>query len=116
MAGNELTWNTSMTLEQLGGDEALMHEILDIFLVEAPKHLDTLRCAVARGTAETIETAAHTLKGELGYLGIPEISQRAAEMEDMGRSHNLSGASALLAQFEADITSLLSTIRNALGK
>ena len=116
MVRSEGTWNISKTLQQLGGDEPLMYEILDIFLVEAPKHLATLRFAVERGTAETIETAAHTLKGELGYLGMPEISRRAAEMEDMGRSHSLTGAANLLTQFEADVTSLLRTIRSAVEK
>jgi HPt (histidine-containing phosphotransfer) domain-containing protein len=116
MAASEGTWNVSMTLEQLGGDETLLHEVLDIFLVEAPKHLAALHSAVAQGSAETVETAAHTLKGELGYLGIPEITRRAAELEDMGRSRNLQGAPNLLAIFEADVTGLITTIRNSLSK
>jgi HPt (histidine-containing phosphotransfer) domain-containing protein len=116
MAGTEGTWDVSMTLEQLGGDESLLHEVLDIFLVEAPKHLAALRFAVAQGEAETVETAAHTLKGELGYLGIPEISRRAAELEDMGRSHNLQGAASLLEQFDADVTGLIATIRTSVSK
>jgi len=82
MEANEPLWNMSKTLEQLGGDEMLLQEVMDIFLEEAPKHLAALRLAVTQGVAETVETAAHTLKGELGYLGIPEISQRASQIEE----------------------------------
>ena len=68
-------WNMAKTLEQLGGDEMLLQEVMDIFLEEAPKHMAALHLAVAQGIAETVETTAHSLKGELGYLGLPEILQ-----------------------------------------
>ena len=57
---------------------------MDIFLAEAPIHLAALRLAVERGQAETVEKTAHTLKGEVGYLGVPGISQRASQIEEMG--------------------------------
>ena len=109
----EMHWNMAKTLEQLGGDETLLQEVLDIFLEEAPKHLAALRLAVAQGIAETVETTAHTLRGELGYMGLPEISQKASELEEMGRSNDLRGAASLLSQFEADISGLFNSIRSA---
>jgi HPt (histidine-containing phosphotransfer) domain-containing protein len=110
---SEVSWNISNTLERLGGDVMLFQEVMDIFLVEAPKHLAALHLAVEQGLAEKVETASHTLKGELGYLGIPEISQRASQIEEMGRSNNLGGAANLLAQFEAEMNGLLTAIRSA---
>jgi HPt (histidine-containing phosphotransfer) domain-containing protein len=106
-------WNMSKTLEQLGGDLTLFQEVMDIFLAEAPMHLAALRLAVERGQAETVEKTAHTLKGELGYLGMPGISQTASQIEEMGRCNNVSGAASLLAQFEADMNGLLTGIRSA---
>ena len=106
-------WNMAETLDQLGGDQALLDEVVEIFLEEAPKHLAALRLAVAHGTAETIETNAHSLKGELGYLGVPEISQQAAQLEEMGRFNNVTGAASLFSQFEVDISGLFTSIRSA---
>jgi HPt (histidine-containing phosphotransfer) domain-containing protein len=106
-------WNMAKTLEQLGGDLTLFQEVMDIFLAEAPMHLAALRLAVERGQAETVEKTAHTLKGELGYLGMPGISQTASQIEEMGRCNNVSGAASLLAQFEADMNGLLTAIRSA---
>jgi signal transduction histidine kinase/DNA-binding NarL/FixJ family response regulator len=111
--GSERLWSLPTTLEQLGGDETLLQEVIDIFLEEAPKHLAALRLAVAEGMAKTVETAAHTLKGELGYLCVPEISQRAAQIEEMGRSNDIGGAAGLLPRFELDIRSLFTAIRSA---
>jgi CheY-like chemotaxis protein len=109
----EVRWNISKTLEQVGGDEALLQEVLDIFLDEAPKHLAALRLAVAQGIAKTVETSAHTLKGEIGYMGLPEISQTVAEIEGIGRSNNVPGAASLLSQLEADLIRLFTAIRGA---
>jgi HPt (histidine-containing phosphotransfer) domain-containing protein len=110
---SEVPWNISKTLEQLGGDVMLFQEVMDIFLAEAPKHLAALHLAVEQGQPETVEQTAHTLKGELGYLGVPGISQTAGQIEEMGRSNNVSGAANLLAQFEADINGLFTAIRSA---
>lgn len=110
---SDVPWNLSKTLEQLGGDLTLFQEVMDIFLAEAPIHLAALRLAVERGQAETVEKTAHTLKGELGYLGMPEITQAASQIEEMGRSNNVSCAANLLDKFEADINGLFNAIRSA---
>jgi two-component system, sensor histidine kinase and response regulator len=110
---SEVPWNFSNALEHLGGDVALLQEVLDIFLSEAPKHLAALHLAVAQGTPKAIETCAHTLKGELGYIGLPEIVQTAAEIESMGCSSNVPGAASLLLKFDADLMGLLAAILGA---
>jgi HPt (histidine-containing phosphotransfer) domain-containing protein len=110
---SKVPWNMSKTLEQLGGDEALFRELIDIFLDQAPKHLAALLVAAEQGQAETVETTAHTLRGELGYLGIPEILQRASEIEEGGRSKDVSLVAGLLPQFEADFNGLFTAIRSA---
>jgi two-component system sensor histidine kinase/response regulator len=110
-AESVVTWDMAKTLEQLDGDATLLREVIEIFLNEAPKHLTALRLAVNQGIAATVESVAHSLKGELGYLGQPEISKKAQEIEAMGRSSNIEHAARLLPQLEADITTLCVAIR-----
>ncbi len=86
---SRIVWNMGETLERLGGDEKLFHEVIEIFLDDVPKHMASLRRAIAEGDAADVEGAAHTLKGELGYLGISEVSQKAREMEEFGRTSDL---------------------------
>ena len=40
----------------------------------------------------------------------------AAQLEDMGRTRDLAGAPGLLAQFEANVTPLFATVRQAVLK
>ncbi len=79
-----MPWNPDQTLERLGGDEKLLHEVMEIFLEEVPKHLLELREAITQQNAETAERIAHSLQGELGYLGIAELSHGAREIEERG--------------------------------
>jgi signal transduction histidine kinase len=110
-AESVVDWDMAKTLDQLDGDATLLREVIEIFLNDAPKHLSALRLAVDQGIAETVESVAHSLKGELGYLGQSEISKKAQEIEGMGRSHNIERAASLLPRFEADVITLCGAIR-----
>jgi len=116
MEESQVEWDMAGTLEQLGGDETLLQEVMEIFLREAPQHLEALGLAVKEGNAETVETMAHTMKGELGYLGVPQISRRARELEEMGHTRNLEGAASLFPLFEADISGLFRSVRSFAGQ
>ncbi len=110
-----IVWNMADTLERLGGDEKLLHEVLEIFLEDVPKHMATLRRAIAEGNAAGVEGAAHTLKGELGYLGISEVSRKAREMEEFGQKSDLRLAEGLYATFESELSEVLISMRRTLG-
>jgi HPt (histidine-containing phosphotransfer) domain-containing protein len=113
MEESRIQWNREETLEQLGGDQALLQEVMEIFLREAPLHLDALGVAVTQGNAAQIETVAHTMKGELGYLGVPEISRKARDLEAMGHAKNLSGAFSLFPLFQAEVCALFRSVRSS---
>ena len=103
------------TLERLGGDEALLHEVIEIFLNDVPKHMASLGRAIAAGDAVAVEGAAHTLKGELGYLGISEVSEMARELEDFGRNSDLRFAAGLYATFASELSELLTSMRSTMS-
>ena len=60
MSAGDVRWNAAQTLERLGGDEGLFHEIIEIFLREAPKQMGNMHAALARGDKELTERIAHT--------------------------------------------------------
>jgi light-regulated signal transduction histidine kinase (bacteriophytochrome)/CheY-like chemotaxis protein/HPt (histidine-containing phosphotransfer) domain-containing protein len=105
-------WSRSETLEGLGGDEGLLEAVVDIFLEEAPKQLAAMRLGVAQGDSDTVEKAAHSLKGELGYMGVADIVKLARELEEKGRYADLGGASQLFARLEAEVLGLLQDMGN----
>ena len=109
---NVIAWDVSETLQRLGGDVSLLGEVVQIFLVETPRKLNELREAIAEPAPATVERTAHSLKGELGYLGITGASQRARELEEMGRKNDLQTAPAVFAALEAELVQVLASMRN----
>jgi signal transduction histidine kinase/DNA-binding response OmpR family regulator len=108
------TWDFAQTLERLGGDEKLLYEIVEIFLAEGPEQISVLRHAIAEGDAGGIERAAHGLKSELGYLGISQVSQKASELEGMGRRRDLHQSAEVFAAFDTEISAILKSMRGVI--
>ncbi len=59
----------AQALQRMDGDEKLLLEILQIFLQEHPKLVAQMDRGLAEQNPELLEHAAHSLRGELGYLG-----------------------------------------------
>jgi HPt (histidine-containing phosphotransfer) domain-containing protein len=70
-----------------------MQELCQIFLKESPRLMEKLRQGMASGDAEAVQRAAHSLKGEVGYLAAAGATQAARHLEDMGRERDLSAVS-----------------------
>jgi two-component system sensor histidine kinase/response regulator len=94
---SQITWNRSAALEMLGGDEDLLNEMVEIFLSDSPKLLGRMEQALSLGDSSKLELAAHSLKGELQYLGVIEAIGQAQQLEIAGRDGELEGAEDLLA-------------------
>ena len=111
----KVLWGKSEALERLGGDEDLLREICQIFLEESPKLMQKLREAIADADSEAVTRAAHSLKGELGYLGAPGAAQVARELEEMGHEKNLSRAGELFTFLERELTGLHLALKDPAG-
>jgi len=88
---------------------------VEIFLEEGPKQITSLRRAIADGNAADIERAAHSLKGELGYLGIFAVTQKASELEGMGRCRDLQQSAEVFAAFDTEILAILNSMRSVMA-
>jgi CheY-like chemotaxis protein len=111
----EITWDVARTLSGLGGDEKLLSEVVSIFLNGIPHHLASLQQAITEGDAKTVEEIAHTLRGELGYLEIAEISRQARELEEMGRNANLRDAASLYEVLSSGIEQVVTSMGQTMG-
>jgi PAS domain S-box-containing protein len=89
-----------------GGDRALLQEIIDVFRKDYPLSLRRLDRAVARHDAEALRMTAHALKGSIATVGSPAGRQTAFELEQMGRSGQLSGAAEATARLRDQLKQL----------
>jgi CheY-like chemotaxis protein len=111
-AVNVIVWDAVGTLERLGGDEALFYEVVRIFLEDIPGHLAGLRRAIREGDLEAIERIGHSLKGEMAYLGVSSLQDKARELESMGKESELGNAARLFAVFESEISIVVKAMRD----
>jgi len=114
-AASTSSWDKAAALNRVEGDEELLQDICRIFLEESPKLMFTLQQAVEQDDSEAVSRAAHSLKGESGYLGATGVSQMAKQLESMGRDRELSQAPAVFEQLQREMASLSSAVRQATG-
>jgi two-component system sensor histidine kinase/response regulator len=76
-------------LANMGGDEQLLREIVDIFLAEAPGLLHEIQQAISDGDAKRLQRAAHTLKGSLAYFAAQSAYEIALDLEILARDSDL---------------------------
>jgi HPt (histidine-containing phosphotransfer) domain-containing protein len=89
---NHAILDREVALEQIGGDEAMFEEFLTILLEEAAAELTTITQAITQQDANSIEHAAHSLKGGAASMGADRVREAACRLEMIGRSGNLSEA------------------------
>jgi two-component system sensor histidine kinase/response regulator len=107
------SWDKGAALNRVEGDEELLKDICRIFLEESPKLMTQLQQAVAQEDAEGVSRAAHSIKGESGYLGAANVSQMAKQLETMGRDCELSQAPPVFEQLQKEMAGLISAIQQA---
>lgn len=95
-----------LTLENLlamfNGDKAFVYQVLDTYLADGLRLLDTLQKSLAAGSAVDLQRAAHSLKSNSANVGALTLSSLSRELEELSRQGNLNDAPALLAQLTSE--------------
>jgi HPt (histidine-containing phosphotransfer) domain-containing protein len=76
-------------LERVGGDEALLSELAQLFLEECPRLFGEIQAGVTGGDAAGVSAAAHQLKGLLGQFGAETAKAQAMSVEMSAREGDL---------------------------
>ena len=87
---------------ELGGDPEFLVEVVEAFLDDTPPRLETLRMSLARGDAEAVGRAAHSLKGSSGNFGAMRMQTLCAEIDHRSRDGELESVPPLAAQLEVE--------------
>jgi signal transduction histidine kinase/ligand-binding sensor domain-containing protein/DNA-binding response OmpR family regulator len=99
-------------LLQAGGDPALVAEIVDLFLQDCPTRLSQIERAVATNDAESLVTAAHTLKGSVSNFGARTVVGLLQELENMGRAGDTGGTVPKWTALQAEMQALEISMRS----
>ncbi len=83
-------FDPSILLERLEEDQELFQEIMDVFMEDVPRQIETLKTALKDKDPAMLEHQAHTLKGASGNVGAIAIHDLALQMETIGRNGDIS--------------------------
>ena len=80
------SFDPAEAIRQAGDDAALLRELVELFLQDAPKREADVRLAVERRDAKRLERAAHSIKGACAIFGAAATLEAAARLERLGRA------------------------------
>ena len=93
-------------MERLGGDVALLGEVITLYRQNCPGMMETLRVAVIKSHAAEVHRAAHGLKGMVAHFAPLDAIGALVELEAMGREGRTDGMEAVLARARDEIARL----------
>ncbi len=104
-------FDRTQALEQVGGDEGILQELIAAFFAEYPQLMAEIRDAVAQCDARRLGFATHTLKGAAQTLAAPAVSAAAERLETMGWNGNLAEAASVAAELDDALRRLGTALR-----
>jgi HPt (histidine-containing phosphotransfer) domain-containing protein len=78
------------------GNDALIDELVDLFVADLPKRLGAITHAVERGDAPALALQAHALRGGAANFGASRLDELCAMLEEAGARGTLAEAPAVL--------------------
>ena len=91
-------------------------KLLARYVEDSRKLVDQLRQAVASNDPATLHTIAHRLKSSSATLGAMTVAAHCKELEVLGRSHRIEGASDHFRRLERDFEAVCSIFQATLNK
>jgi HPt (histidine-containing phosphotransfer) domain-containing protein len=83
----DIDWQT--VIDDLGGDEALLQELIDVFVATFPETLNEARTGLARGDLAGVARVAHKLKGTVGNFGLGPAWEASRTLEATAKEARL---------------------------
>lgn len=84
--------NMEEVLERIGGDEAFLKELLNMYNEEFQAKYQELEKAIQEKDFQNIREAGHYLKGASANLSLPGLRAACLKMEQAGHAQDLEAA------------------------
>jgi CheY-like chemotaxis protein len=103
-------------LDRTGGNAGLLAELIDVYRNDSTNLVRDLHEAVEKSVPAQVRAAAHTLKGMLGFFNATAATDKAYQLEQLGKAGDLTRARAVLEDLLKDMAALddaLTELRSA---
>jgi two-component system sensor histidine kinase/response regulator len=106
-----LPFDRSAVLERLDGNDALLSDVIALFLDECPARLRAIQAAVDARDAESIRFQAHALKGAAGNLSALGLFNAAQILERLGAEGRVDAADGAWRVVSMEASQMLDALR-----
>jgi HPt (histidine-containing phosphotransfer) domain-containing protein len=93
-------------LERIGGEEAFLQELLELYDREFALKSKALEKAMRKPDFKAIQELGHGLKGSSANLSLPGLLAAAFDLETAGKEDDIAGARAALARLKDEYARL----------
>jgi two-component system sensor histidine kinase/response regulator len=98
-------------LERLGGDRALLLDVVDLFLADCPPRLTAIKAAVETRNLATLRAEAHALKGAASNLSAGALFEAASLLERVAAEGRADAAEAAWRRLSVEASHALDQLR-----
>jgi len=98
-------------LKRLHGNEALMADVIGLFIADCPARLAAIKKAIDAKDGDAIRSAAHAFKGAAGNLSAAGLFDAAADVERLGAEWRLTAAEAAFRRLSIEATRTVEALR-----
>jgi CheY-like chemotaxis protein len=103
-------FDVAATLRNIGGDRALLDDLVELFLERYETMMERIRTALASKDQAAVEQAAHALKGTANNLSASEVVLSAGQLEALGRLGTLVEGPMIYTQLEKAVLRLVQVL------
>lgn len=96
------------------GDRALVVELSELFLEDAPRTVGAIARRLAAGEFETVEREVHRLKGALLTLAADSAAEAALDLETVAKTADAGGCQAAFDRLQEELRRLQETLSSQL--
>ena len=102
-------FDPSAALEQVGGDEELLYEMVELFIKTYHEDVSQIEAAMRGMDMEKLRRAAHRIKGSVGNFGRKRAFEAAYELERCAGENKPEDAPVCYAKLREELTLLNSS-------
>ena len=106
------TFDRTATLDRLNGNEALLADVIGLFLDDCPARLRAIKAAVDARDSESIRLEAQGLKGAAGNLSALGLFNAAQILERIGAEARIDAAGAAWRLLSTEASQVLDALRH----
>ncbi len=108
---DEIVFDKDKALNIIGGDEDLLRDIVEIFVVDVFQQMSEIQEAVNSRNNDALEKSAHKLKGAVSNFGENATFKTALKLEIIGKENRLDDVAGIYGTLVKDVENLVNRLK-----